>query len=1401
MSSSGKDIIEAIDEVIRMIDSPESLFSTVSSNETLVDFPKSIDSSFGNKEQSSSSSKVPKITLEYIDEEKISDFLPGSSSSVLKNSNKIIDDSRPFSTSVNTSFDPDDIPPIYTDRKKSIYKPVQKPPMTITKTSILHIFRFATRLDHLIMTFGIFFSIINGLVIPFMTYLLGGLFNVFTEIEQGSISEDEFKQRVNILVLDFVELGIGAFGITAINTFLWMWTAERQARRMKLEYFNSLLEMPISYFEREEVTSGGLLAGVNKDTEDVHIVIATNLGLIICYIVTFIACLALAFSKHVVLTFVILASMPLVFLVLALTSRAASPLIKQERDIFVLAGEIIESSLSNIKTIRSFNGEEKQEKKHEVCIKEANKVSSNLAWIYALRTGLIQFLLLSLFVQGFWYGSILVADGNLTPGDVLSVFYATLLGANMLKSVLPLLVSITKAKNGIRSINNLLEKVALKRLEALRGFSLPSIKGDIEFYQVSFSYPSRPESVVLKNIDIVIPSGKTTVLVGQSGSGKSTIAQLIQKLYEPDEGTIMLDGRELKIVNVDWLRSKIGVVSQEPVLFDETIFKNVAYGRSDYEDVTMDEVINACKLACIHDEIMELAEGYDTVVGDKAGKLSGGQRQRIAIARALIKDPAILILDEASSALDMTSDMLVQQALENSSNGRTTIVITHQLKHIREDDLVYVLHDGEVVEKGLVADLLEIKDSYYSKLLKESYKNPHPKRRTHEFPTKLTTPGNNLLHRSLSVGVQVGWRKSVYEDYFESSAMDVLQGTATAAITKRYENRVSYFDLLSYYDYVDDGGIIDVIVTNAIGDAPKDNVKMKFFQLMKLTMNNKTLYAFGLIACIINGLVMPVFSFVLAKLLATYSISDSEQLIANSRNLALTVLAIAAINGGSAHFKYFLLERASEDWAVRLRHLGFGTILRQSQSWFDKPENVTGKLTTILTTDTEATKNLIGHFAGSIVYGTVTLVGGMIWSIIVGWQLTLVGFGFVPILLLGSEIQVYVLQKYERMQKSSYENASNVFYQTISSVRTVFCLAVEKAMLLKFHDSLRRPYIIGIRKAVISALTAGFIEGLSYLTKAVTFWYGAQLVANGTYNLSTMLTVWTLVVFCTSSATQMLATIPYYAKSKQAAKSISKIINLPTLPTTTGKILESLQGTIVFKDVYFSYPERPNSRVLSGLDLTLQQGQSVALVGKSGNGKSTVAALLQRLYEPDSGQILLDYTNIKELQMYWLRDIIGVVSQEPVLFEATVAENIAYGKEDATAEEIEQVARQVNMHEYILGLPKGYLTKIGSSGSQLSGGQKQRIAIARTLLKNPKILILDEATSALDATNEAIVQETLSQVQKGRTTLVITHRLTAVKSLDRIAYIEDGRIVETGTHKELMSLKGRYFDLVRSDNI
>ncbi|PKC11454.1 P-loop containing nucleoside triphosphate hydrolase protein [Rhizophagus irregularis] len=1313
-------------------------------------------------------------------------------------------------------------------RKTSIYKPVQKPPLQVSPTSVFHIFRFATSVDYFLMTLGMFFSVLSGLLIPLMTHLLGKIFGAFTDKQIGAITNQVFKEKIKTLLFQFSLLGVGSFVLMGSMITCWMWTGERQSKKMKQIYFKSLLRMEIAYFERDDVTSGGLLTSVNKDTEDVQAVISEHMGYLIQDVVTVVSTFVLAFISHAILTLVILASMPLLLLSLAYTSRRASPLIVQERDIFVQAGNVLENALSAIKTIRAFNGEEKEEKKHQNYLQAANSVSSSLAWTYGLRSGLTQFLILSLFVQGFWFGATLVANKRLAPGEVLSVFYSAMLGLGVLKNILPRIVSIERGKNAVNSINILLEKVALMELEALRGFKLSKIEGNIEFNQVSFSYPSRPDTWVLRNIDLYIPAYQTTVFVGESGSGKSTITQLIQRLYEPEEGLIMLDGRELRILNISWLRQQIGVVSQEPVLFDDTIFANVAYGRADYWNTTMKEVEDACKLACIHDFIMELPQGYDTGLGDMGKKLSGGQRQRIAIARALIKDPAILILDEASSALDMTSDHMVQKALENCRKNRTTIVVTHQLKHIGDSDLVYVMNEGEIVESGTKSQLLDIKNGYYNKLSVDH--SPNPKRRTpeldsinkrlnsHESQQICTTPTSlkakrvsamNFLSADLSLSPPPSATFSRKSWYFEDPMdMDMLQGSATAAFSKRNEindNSTSINDIISYYEDNDDGVIIDVLVTNPDESKSENTEQQKFkFPIIKLireTMDNKSFYYIGIIATVINGLVMPAFSFVLANLLNTYSIADKDKLMYESRKFALYVLLIAIINGISTHFKYYLLERASERWAVRLRHLGFGKVLRQPQSWFDKPENATGKVTTILTTDTESSKNLIGQFAGNIILGLISLFGGIIWAFAVGWQLTLVGFGLVPLLLIISELQGFILQKYEKSQKLATENAANSFYQTISSLRTVFSLAIEPAMENKFHSSLEKPYKIGVKKAFICGFTSGFLDSLSYLTKVVTFGYGAKLVSDGVYDLQTMLVVWTLVIFCTTSASQMLATIPYYAKSKQAIKTIDKIINLPVTSNTEGIKPNHIQGTIVFKDVKFSYPERPDTTVLNGLDLTIHQGQTVALVGKSGNGKSTVAALLQRIYEPTHGSIMLDYEDLKGLELRWLRENVGIVSQEPVLFDMTIAENISYGKDDATKEEIETVAKQVNLHEFILNLPNGYDTKLGSCGSQLSGGQKQRIAIARVLLIDPKILILDEATSALDTTNEAIVQETLSKVQKGRTTLVITHRLKSVKNSDKIALVEGGKILESGTHKELMTLRGEYFELVRSGNL
>ncbi|CAG8433422.1 1771_t:CDS:2 [Diversispora eburnea] len=1175
-----------------------------------------------------------------------------------------------------------------------------------------------------------FTNIFSGLAIPFMTYITGNIFNIFTEKQIGIITNETFDNKVMFLVKQFALLGLIDFFTIWAMTSIWSWTGERQARRMREVYFNSLLKMKINYFEQTEITSGGILTNVNKDSDSVHRAISENIGRIIQYTVTVVGCMAFAFGIHAILTLVILSTLPLVFLTMAITNRIANPLLSKEREIFIKAGNVLENALNVIKTIKAFNSEEKEEKIHLEHLNSANIVSKKLALTYAICTGIIQFLLLSLFVQGFWYGSVLVANKKLNAGDVINVFFATLMGASVLKGILPNFVAIAKAKVAIKSINILLEKVALLESEALRGFKLSGMIGDIEFQEVNFSYPSRQDTLVLKNVNLFIPAGQTTVLVGQSGSGKSTISQLIQRLYEPDSGLITIDGRELKILNISWLRQQIGIVSQEPVLFDDTIFANVAYGKVDYENVTLDEVIEACKLACIHEFIMELPEKYDTQLGDKGAKLSGGQRQRLVIARALIKDPTILILDEASSALDMESDLLVQKALQNCRVGRTTIVITHNMSHISKSDRVYLLSEGEVVEGGTILQLLEDPDGHYSKLVEATRKEINPKRKTIELDAI------NLRLRKSDKNLKP------YMEYDDVKTADILNGSASVAITKRYEKRVSYYEIFNYYDYENieneigrnSRNLIDILVTTSDDESMKKGQKRKsVIELVKNTLDQRFIYSLGLFASIINGLMMPIFSYVVARLLSTYSITNKDELLKQARFFALIVIAIAIINGLSAHYKYYFLERASELWSTKLRHLGFGKILRQPQSWFDKSENAVGLIATILITDTSTTKNLIGHFLGNLTVGIIALVGGIVWAFFIGWELTLVGCALAPILVLTTEIQGYILQRYEKKQKHASEAAANSFYQTISSIRTVFALAVENVMTVKFQTALVIPYKIGIKKAFISGFIAGLLDAFLFFSKALTFWYGAKLVSQGSYDLQKMVTVWSLIIFCTSAASQMLS-------------------------------------------------------------------ESIALVGKSGNGKSTVATLLQRFYEPTNGEILLDDVKFKDLKLQWLREQIGIVSQEPILFDNTVSENIAYGKSNSTQEEIELAAQQVNMHDFIKSLPKGYNTHLGSSGSQLSGGQKQRISIARVLIRNPKILILDEATSALDTENEKIVNETLKKVQKGRTTLVITHRLNNVQNMDKIALVEDGKVSEFGTHQELMRNKSGYFKLFVSGN-
>ncbi|CAF3269133.1 unnamed protein product [Rotaria sp. Silwood2] len=706
--------------------------------------------------------------------------------------------------------------------------------------------------------------------------------------------------------------------------------------------------------------------------------------------------------------------------------------------------------------------------------------------------------------------------------------------------------------------------------------SIYNINGDIEFDNVNFIYPSRKEAPILRNLSLIARAGQTTALVGSSGCGKSTCMSLFLRFYEPSSGQITINGQPITDYNVKHLRENVGVVSQEPILFDMTIYENIRFGRV---KATREEIEQAAREANAHNFIMQLPDKYETPVGERGVQLSGGEKQRIALARALVKQPTFLLLDEATSALDNVSEKIVQEALDRACNGRTTIVIAHRLTTIQNAHQIYVLDKGSVVEQG-----------------------------THE-------------------------------------ALMAIEGGKYQLMVKRQQ-------MEKIYDDQDD-----------------------MMSIQKAT-------------------------------------EEDENSIPGSK---LT---------------------------QRIRSKAFACLLRQEVAYFDRRENSSGAICTRLSSDASAIQEMTGTRLGVILEVLSLSFFGILFGCFISWQLTLIIFGSLFILCLVAYGEVCLrLWRNQQFDRMIYR-ASTLAVEVIHNMRTIKQLSIEKEVLRQYSELARQLFISGRIGASISAAEAFFD----------------------------------------------------LFDRKPAIDNTS----------TEGQKIVDFRGEIKFDQVKFIYPTRPTSVVLNKFQLNINPSKHVALVGGSGCGKSTIIQLLERFYDVTSGNILLDGIDIRQLNLQWVRSHFGLVSQEPVLFDLTIAENIAYGLENIPMEDIIDAATRANVHEFIEQLPQGYETKVGLKGSFLSGGEKQRIAIARVLLRRPKVLLLDEATSAMDSHNEQIVQEALEQAQTedpSRTSLIIAHRLSTIRTCDLICVVDRGHIVESGTHTELTQRRGAYYKMLAQDNL
>ncbi|XP_054547892.1 ATP-binding cassette sub-family B member 5 [Talpa occidentalis] len=1238
---------------------------------------------------------------------------------------------------------------------------LQEQPPQVRKQVVgpIEIFRFADGLDITLMILGLLASLVNGACLPVMSLILGEMSDNLiggclvkantTNYQNCTQSQEKLDEDITMLTLYYIGVGVTALVFGYMQISFWVMTAARQTKRIQKQFFHSMLAQDISWFDRSD--TGEINTRMTDDINKINDGIGDKIALLFQNISTFSIGLVIGLMKGWKLTLVTLSTSPLIIASAAMFSRIVISLTGKELNAYSKAGAVAEEVLSSIRTVVAFGAQEKEIQRYTQNLKDAKDVGIKKTIASKLSLGAVYFFMNGTYGLAFWYGTSLILSGEAgyTIGTVLAVFFSVIHSSYCIGAAAPNFETFTIARGAAYNIFQVIDKKPTIDNFSTMGYKPECIQGNVEFKNVSFSYPSRPTIKILKGLNLKIKSGETVALVGPNGSGKSTAVQLLQRLYDPDDGFITIDGQDIRTLNVKYYREHIGVVSQEPVLFGTTITNNIKYGR---DGVTKEEIERAAKEANAYEFIMEFPNKFNTLVGEKGAQMSGGQKQRIAIARALVRNPKILLLDEATSALDTESESLVQAALEKASKGRTTIVVAHRLSTIRSADLIVTIKDGMVVEKGTHADLMAKQGLYYSLAMSQDMKKADEHMELMTYPTEK----NNSSVPLCSIN-------SIKKDFTDKSEEFI-----------QYKKK----------------------------SLPEVSL-LKIFQLNKPEWPSVVL---GTVASLLNGAVHPIFSIIFAKIVTMFENDDKNTLKHDAQIYSMIFVILGVICFVSYFIQGLFYGRAGEILTMRLRHLAFKAMLYQDISWFDDKENSTGALTTILATDIAQIQGATGSRIGVLTQNATNMGLSVIISFIYGWEMTLLILSIAPVLALTGMIETAAMTGFANRDKQELQHAGKIATETVENIRTIVSLTREKAFEQTYEETLQTQHRNTLKKAQIIGSCYAISHAFVYFAYAAGFRYGAYLIQAGRMTPEGMFIVFTAIAYGAMAMGEALVLAPDYSKAKSGAAHLFALLEKkPTIESYSqeGKKTNTCEGNIEFREISFFYPCRPNVFILRDLSLCIEKGKTVAFVGSSGCGKSTSIQLLQRFYDPVQGQVLFDGVDAKELNIQWLRSQIAIVSQEPVLFNCSIAENIAYGdnRRVVPLDEIKEVANAANIHSFIESLPEKYNTQVGLKGTQLSGGQKQRLAIARALLRKPKILLLDEATSALDNESEKVVQQALNKASKGRTCLVVAHRLSTIQNADLIVVLHNGKIKEQGTHQELLRNRDIYFKLVNAQSV
>ncbi|KAK5800922.1 hypothetical protein VI817_003134 [Penicillium citrinum] len=1296
-----------------------------------------------------------------------------------------------------------------------------------------------TKVDVLLIVLGTFFAIAAGIPEPLLGVVLGQLINELNEVSCSTTTYDPSSVRKKVLYLVYIT--IFNFASIYIYASCWALVSERIARRYRKSYFRSLIRQEAAF--HDTLPPGQVISRLVSDIETLQSGTSEKVGIYIATVSYFVTAYVVAFIKVPIIAGILIAAIPCFFAMAMIGGSLATRYGTRVGKNVDLATSIASSSLSHIKIVHAFNAQRRLEDLFASHLSQSRKDALKKAAVHAAQMGILFFIVYSSNALAYWKGAHLIADSidglssGVSVGAVYTVIFILIDATFIFSQVSPYMHVFSAASSASTRLLDVINRDS--NIDGTSGGGEQAAKLEdnaIVFKDVHFTYPARPEIPILQGLSFSIPAKQHTAIIGPSGGGKSTTVALLERFYDPLDGNISIGEDDIRNFNVRTLRGQMGYVQQESQPLDRSILENIAYGlvgsvghehlaevildmslshfvKKVQSGSTEEEALRICDARIA--EILALAKtaaekanafnfiqglefGIASPVGTAGGKLSGGQRQRIALASALVREPKLLILDEATAALDSMSEKLIQDALLKLAGTVTIISIAHRLATVKDADQIVVIQNGRLAESGSPRELLDKGGVYASMVNQQKVDNE-----------------DIGISRSSTIGGEDGF-----------STEDQILGELKKMDSE--EKQVAN---------VDDEKI-------STDDNPKANIsdskKNKAPKVSK-SLSVKTCFTFirPNLLYIVIGLFMSVIiggSYSsnailfgntvggLSPCMGTPHIRYSGNLFGGMFFMVGVVELFANVIGGCAY------GWAADQILYRTRVASLRSLLSQTITWHSTEGRTPGALVAFITGDASALSGITGTTIGLLLATAVNLLAGIIISFVVAWKISIVLVPTIPILLVAGVMKLRTQSQFAERHKKAFSKATEITVEALGNLRFVAGFSLEKQLYQEFLLSMQNPHKETNKAIAWGNFWLASAFSVSNLISALAYWWGSKQIASGLYSQTQFFIVLPALLFSTQSCGQMLALAPDLSKAGKATARIVELVNTNSAEeslgdgdhhcpskmrlaaisdieanqscpevSSTGNNKDYLAVSAALHQVDFAYPSSPGISALKKMSIAFKPGGFYALVGPSGSGKSTIFSMLERFYYPFSGSILINEQDISQIVTTGFRDDIAIVPQENVLFEGTVSFNIALGARPGytpTQAEIEEACKLAQIHDVIESLPDKYKTICTHDGKQFSGGQRQRLSIARALVRRPGLLLLDESTSALDGESEQKIQDALAGLARKTTIIAIAHRLRTIYRADRIFLIQDGCCVDQGTHSQLVERSEMYREAV-----